>query len=612
VPQWVGVRALEAALMLGRNPYNSRMKLYAADAEISSLEGVLTDPRGEGLLAATVALAWHLRQRDSARALRLVGGVMPALGGAPEAHDVEVVAPVAHRARAALAACEATALFCDFEAAERWLADARQHIDPQSDAQAEGDACLVESVLAKARGQRVRELAALDHAIGFFENSGAPERLAIARMWASFERAFDQHDLETSAGLEPPGKAWPEASIAWDALWSAARALALSHRDPATAASVYQHASRQARLVGMVRLEVVAMINAGAAIQGLGDYDVAADCFDVAATRARATGWPTLIGATNTRIGELLRNLGAFEESRTILSEAIQALSVGSRGVNLAIACAALAQTLQAMGLAVESLEPMGEAIAMYRESKSSPNLALNLIFQARGLAAAGQPERTIAVLDEAQSLIDAWGLNSLQVGITDVLADLHHRFPLPAPAGMTLPNGALHYGEATLREGLRIEGWKAPGVLYAFLAECWAEVGEHARAYDYARQALKAKEQETAQKMNYPLALVRLRRRGGRDGDAGSGAAIAPASAPGGDDDRQRRQATKTLTPKERSILLLLARNYSNKEIAKSIDVSDETVKWHLKNLFNKLDAGSRKHAVTRARTLGFISFSA
>jgi ATP/maltotriose-dependent transcriptional regulator MalT len=34
--------------------------------------------------------------------------------------------------------------------------------------------------------------------------------------------------------------------------------------------------------------------------------------------------------------------------------------------------------------------------------------------------------------------------------------------------------------------------------------------------------------------------------------------------------------------------------------------------VKWHLKNLFTKLDADSRKHAVTRARSLGFISFSA
>jgi len=151
------------------------------------------------------------------------------------------------------------------------------------------------------------------------------------------------------------------------------------------------------------------------------------------------------------------------------------------------------------------------------------------------------------------------------------------------------------------------VAGWKAPARLYTFLAERWAEAGEHARAYEYARQALESNEKEALQKMNYPLTLVRLRRRG-----AGEAAASDPAGAPADGDERARRRAARTLTPKERSILVLLARNYSNKEIARSIAVSDETVKWHLKNLFNKLDAGSRKHAVTRARSLGFIGFDA
>ena len=111
---------------------------------------------------------------------------------------------------------------------------------------------------------------------------------------------------------------------------------------------------------------------------------------------------------------------------------------------------------------------------------------------------------------------------------------------------------------------------------------------------------------------MNYPLALVRLRRRGSQIDISGSGGTGAASGTQAAGEERQRRQGSRTLTPKERSILLLLARDYSNKEIAKSIAVSDETVKWHLKNLFNKLDAGSRKHAVTRARSLGFISFSA
>jgi ATP/maltotriose-dependent transcriptional regulator MalT len=356
----------------------------------------------------------------------------------------------------------------------------------------------------------------------------------------------------------------------------------------------------------MVRLEIVAMINAGAARQGTGDYDLASDCFDLAATRARTAGWPTLVGAANTRVGELLQTLGAFEESRALLSEAILQLSVVPRSLNLAIACTALAQTLLAMDRPVEALEPMRESIEMYRETGFSHNLALNLIFQARGLSAAGRPDEALEVLDEAQAMTDQLRLDTLHVGISDVLADLHHRFPLPPPPGMTLPSGALHHAEATLARGLAIEGWKAPARLHAFLAERWAEVGDHARAYEHARQALQAKEQESTQKMNYPLALARLRRRATRPSDAADVSA-APASA----DDRPRRQPGATLTPKERSILLLLARNYSNKEIAKAIDTSDETVKWHLKNLFNKLGAASRKHAVTRARTLGFISFS-
>ena len=58
-------------------------------------------------------------------------------------------------------------------------------------------------------------------------------------------------------------------------------------------------------------------------------------------------------------------------------------------------------------------------------------------------------------------------------------------------------------------------------------------------------------------------------------------------------------------LTAKESEILALLARNYSNKEIARALDIGPATVKWHLGNLFGKLNVGSRRHAVQRARML-------
>ncbi|WP_041656048.1 LuxR C-terminal-related transcriptional regulator [Azoarcus sp. KH32C] len=62
-------------------------------------------------------------------------------------------------------------------------------------------------------------------------------------------------------------------------------------------------------------------------------------------------------------------------------------------------------------------------------------------------------------------------------------------------------------------------------------------------------------------------------------------------------------------LTNKEDEVLQLLAKNFSNKQIAAALGASEETVKWHIKNLFAKLNAGSRKHAVDRARMLGIFA---
>ncbi len=68
------------------------------------------------------------------------------------------------------------------------------------------------------------------------------------------------------------------------------------------------------------------------------------------------------------------------------------------------------------------------------------------------------------------------------------------------------------------------------------------------------------------------------------------------------------RAVASTVLTPKEREVLELLARNLSNKEIAQAIGVGEVTAKWHVKNLFGKLSAGTRKHAVRRAQLLGLL----
>lgn len=61
-------------------------------------------------------------------------------------------------------------------------------------------------------------------------------------------------------------------------------------------------------------------------------------------------------------------------------------------------------------------------------------------------------------------------------------------------------------------------------------------------------------------------------------------------------------------LTERETAVLRLVAEGKANKEIARSLSLSEETVKAHLKNIFAKLDVTDRTHAVTVAARRGFI----
>lgn len=64
-------------------------------------------------------------------------------------------------------------------------------------------------------------------------------------------------------------------------------------------------------------------------------------------------------------------------------------------------------------------------------------------------------------------------------------------------------------------------------------------------------------------------------------------------------------------LTPAERRVLELLPTELSLGEIASRLEVSRETVRTHVKDIFRKLDVHSRNEAVTRARELALLMTS-
>jgi len=78
------------------------------------------------------------------------------------------------------------------------------------------------------------------------------------------------------------------------------------------------------------------------------------------------------------------------------------------------------------------------------------------------------------------------------------------------------------------------------------------------------------------------------------------------PSAAPFEPNTRVRE--TIGVSDREFEVLTLLAQGRSNKEIARELDVSPNTVKTHVANLYEKLEAKRRTEAILRARELGMI----
>lgn len=62
-------------------------------------------------------------------------------------------------------------------------------------------------------------------------------------------------------------------------------------------------------------------------------------------------------------------------------------------------------------------------------------------------------------------------------------------------------------------------------------------------------------------------------------------------------------------LTPKEKMVLQYISRGYSNKEIARSLDISPHTVASHIKRIYQKLEVNSRNEAVFEGWRMGQLS---
>jgi two-component system, NarL family, response regulator LiaR len=71
----------------------------------------------------------------------------------------------------------------------------------------------------------------------------------------------------------------------------------------------------------------------------------------------------------------------------------------------------------------------------------------------------------------------------------------------------------------------------------------------------------------------------------------------------------RPPEHAPERLTKREQEVLTLLARGYTNRQIADSLTITEKTVSVHVSNLLNKLELTSRTQAALYATRVGLVA---
>lgn len=59
------------------------------------------------------------------------------------------------------------------------------------------------------------------------------------------------------------------------------------------------------------------------------------------------------------------------------------------------------------------------------------------------------------------------------------------------------------------------------------------------------------------------------------------------------------KQDPIESLSPRERTLLEALSKGLTNRELARDLEISENTVKFHLSNLFEKLDVKNRAQAI-------------
>ncbi len=473
--------------------------LFALDDDLLQWEAQLPGRHGVPRVHLLARLAWHLRQRDAARAATLVADAMPLLFLLPEAEQAAVTA------RFTLIAAESRWLAGELDAAQALAGQALRECGRLGDAAGRADARWLLAWIATDRGDTVTTDSELALAAGDAREAGDAVRAdvidAAAALFAVFRNLQDATrrwagrftgDID---GADPVRAGWISDYLGTAAFQAGEFGRAISH---------LMVAFEAAMITGQLRRAIVVATNIGNGFTSLNAHDAALEWMQRGLDIARGTGWPMSIGLCLMQAAETLRQLGRCEAAGSLLPEALHTLAPLA-------ASRAYAVALEYQGDLALDLGDHGAALQSFRALEQRGNALGQSDFQsgarrgqAHALSLLDRPGEALDAAFSALALAREHGDPYNEIAALRVLADIHVRHDqchdLPEPSHLVAPNAVLHYLHLALAVAATIDGYTVPGVLLDAAAREYAATGDYARAYEIALQANAARDKTHSQ----------------------------------------------------------------------------------------------------------------
>ncbi|MES2757908.1 MAG: diguanylate cyclase [Pseudomonadota bacterium] len=461
------------------------------DEELAPCEAQLAHLQGAARLDPLVQMVWHLRQRDPARALSLAREAAPLAAQRPDGERRQA------EARLTLVRAETAWLAGELDSARALAAEALQAFEQCADWAGSADVHWLRAWIDVDGGDLADSDTEMAHAADCARRAGCAMRVEICDAASALFAVFrNVHDAEArwgkrfdrnAAGLHPAARGWIDDYTGTSAFQAS---------DFGRAISLMMGSYETALATGQVRRAVNLATNIGNGFTSLNAHHAALEWMQRGLDLARPAGWPMSVGLALMQTAETLRQLGQRDAAQQLLHEALATLAplAGSR---------AYAVALEYLGdLALDSGDYTAALDSFARLEVRAAALGQADFHcgarrgQADALSRLDRPREALAMaaasLALAREHCDAYN----QIAALRVLAEIHARHALPAPAPLSAPNAALHYLQQALEVAATIDGFTVPAALFDAMAREYAGGGDYAAAYEVALRAGAAREQ--------------------------------------------------------------------------------------------------------------------